>query len=185
MSQQIKDFQRVTAERILYIYKNIGHRRVLLADEVGLGKTFVAREVINLVRQWHRDELHDDFFKVVYICSNANIADQNIEKLGVSNRMNINESRLSMQHLYITLANKQNKKKSQNGEMSESIIPLTPSTSFRFFSAQGTVNERALMYDILRHLTVFQIYDEDLGNFLSCDVKSWQWYIEYYQSRIK
>ncbi len=185
MSQQIKDFQRATAKRILYIYKNIGHRRVLLADEVGLGKTFVAREVINLVRQWHRDELHDDFFKVVYICSNANIADQNIEKLGVSNRMNISESRLSMQHLYITLANKQNKEKSQIGEMPESIIPLTPSTSFRFFSAQGTVNERALIYNILRYLPVFQTYDEDLSDFLSCNVKYWQWYIEYYKNKIE
>ena len=102
MSNTIKDFQRATAERILHIFKDMGHRRVLLADEVGLGKTFVAKEVINLVRQWHKDELKDDFFKVVYICSNANIADQNIEKLGVANRMNISESRLSMQHHYIT-----------------------------------------------------------------------------------
>ena len=39
MSQEIKDFQCATAERILHIYKNLGHRRVLLADEVGLGKT--------------------------------------------------------------------------------------------------------------------------------------------------
>lgn len=41
MNQEVKDFQRATADRILHIYKNLGHRRVLLADEVGLGKTFV------------------------------------------------------------------------------------------------------------------------------------------------
>lgn len=99
MSREIKDFQCATAERILHIYKNLGHRRVLLADEVGLGKTYVAKQVINLIREWHKQE-QDDFFKVVYICSNANIADQNIEKLGVDNRMSISESRLSMQHLY-------------------------------------------------------------------------------------
>lgn len=184
MSNTIKDFQRATAERILHVFKNMGNRRVLLADEVGLGKTFVAKEVINLVRQWHRDELKDDFFKVVYICSNANIADQNIEKLGVANRMNISESRLSMQHLYITLANKQNIEKQKDGEMPESIIPLTPSTSFRFFSAQGTANERALMYDILRHLPVFRPYDSVLGDFLCCNVKYWQWYLEHYQAKI-
>ena len=184
MSSTIKDFQRATAERILHIFKDMGHRRVLLADEVGLGKTFVAREVINLVRQWHRDELKDDFFKVVYICSNANIADQNIEKLGVANRMNISESRLSMQHLYITLANKQNMEKQKDGEMPESIIPLTPSTSFRFFSAQGTANERALMYAILRHLPVFRVYDDVLGNFLCCNVKCWQGNIDNYQTKI-
>ena len=184
MSSTIKDFQRATAERILHIFKDMGHRRVLLADEVGLGKTFVAREVINLVRQWHRDELKDDFFKVVYICSNANIADQNIEKLGVANRMNISESQLSMQHLYITLANKQNMEKQKDGEMPESIIPLTPSTSFRFFSAQGTANERALMYAILRHLPVFRAYDDVLGNFLCCNVKCWQGNIDNYQTKI-
>ena len=54
MSQEVKDFQRATADGILHIYKNLGHRRVLLADEVGLGKTFVAKQVINLVREWHK-----------------------------------------------------------------------------------------------------------------------------------
>lgn len=184
MSQSIKDFQRATAERILHIYKELGHRRVLLADEVGLGKTFVAKAVINLVRQWHKNELNDDFFKVVYICSNANIADQNIEKLGVKNRMNISESRLSMQHLYITLANKRNAEAQQDGQMPESILPLTPSTSFRFYSAQGTANERALMFDILRHVPAFQPYEESLSDFLSCQVKSWPYLLHYYQEKI-
>ena len=179
MSQEVKDFQRATADRILHIYKNLGHRRVLLADEVGLGKTFVAKQVINLVREWHKQE-KDDFFKVVYICSNANIADQNIEKLGVENRMSISESRLSMQHLYIKLAEKQIAKQHEKGEMPESIIPLTPSTSFRFYSAQGTANERALMCDILCGLTQFKDYKEVISNFLSCNVKNWQELIHTY-----
>ena len=38
MNQEVKDFQRATADRILHIYKNLGHRRVLLADEVGLAR---------------------------------------------------------------------------------------------------------------------------------------------------
>lgn len=185
MKPEIKDFQRATAERILHVYKDMGQRRVLLADEVGLGKTYVAKEVINLVREWHREELHDDFFKVVYICSNANIADQNIEKLGVDNPMSISESRLSMQHLYITLANKKNIELNKNGQMPESIIPLTPSTSFRFYSSQGTANERALMYDILRHLPAFKPYNEKLSKFLSCEVKNWQWLCDIYNGKIK
>ena len=179
MSQEVKDFQRATADRILHIYKNLGHRRVLLADEVGLGKTFVAKQVINLVREWHKQE-KDDFFKVVYICSNANIADQNIEKLGVENRMSISESRLSMQHLYIKLAEKRIAEQHEQGEMPESIIPLTPSTSFRFYSAQGTANERALMCDILCGLTQFKDYKEVISNFLSCNVKNWQELIHTY-----
>lgn len=183
MSQEVKDFQRATANRILHIYKELGHRRVLLADEVGLGKTFVAKQVINLVREWHKQK-KDDFFKVVYICSNANIADQNIEKLGVENRMSISESRLSMQHLYIKLAEKQIAERHEKGEMPESIIPLTPSTSFRFYSAQGTANERALMCDILCGLTQFKEYKEVISDFLSCKVKNWQELIHIYNYRI-
>ena len=183
MSQEVKDFQRATANRILHIYKELGHRRVLLADEVGLGKTFVAKQVINLVREWHKQK-KDDFFKVVYICSNANIADQNIEKLGVENRMSISESRLSMQHLYIKLAEKRIAEQHEQGEMPESIIPLTPSTSFRFYSAQGTANERALMCDILCGLTQFKEYKEVISDFLSCKVKNWQELIHIYNYRI-
>lgn len=184
MNQEVKDFQRVTAERILHIYKNLGHHRVLLADEVGLGKTFVAKQVINLVREWHREE-KDNFFKVVYICSNANIADQNIEKLGVSNRMSISESRLSMQHLYIKLAEKYIAEQHKGEEMPESIIPLTPSTSFRFYSAQGTANERALMYNILCHLPQLEAYKKVVSNFLRCNVKNWQELINNYDDKIK
>lgn len=184
MSQEVKDFQRATADRILHIYKNLGHRRVLLADEVGLGKTFVAKQVINLVREWHKQE-KDDFFKVVYICSNANIADQNIEKLGVENRMSISESRLSMQHLYIKFAEKQIAEQHEKVEMPESIIPLTPSTSFRFYSAQGTANERALMCDILCGLTQFKEHKEVISDFLSCNVKNWQELTNTYNEKIK
>lgn len=184
MSQEVKDFQRATADRILHIYKNLGHRRVLLADEVGLGKTFVAKQVINLVRECHKQE-KDDFFKVVYICSNANIADQNIEKLGVENRMSISESRLSMQHLYIKFAEKQIAEQHEKAEMPESIIPLTPSTSFRFYSAQGTANERALMCDILCGLTQFKEYKEVISDFLSCNVKNWQELTNTYNEKIK
>lgn len=64
--------------------------------------------------------------------------------------------------------------------MPESIIPLTPSTSFRFYSAQGTANERALMCDILCGLTQFKDYKEVISNFLSCNVKNWQELIHTY-----
>lgn len=184
MSQEVKDFQRTTAERILHIYKDLDHHRVLLADEVGLGKTFVAKQVINLVREWHKEK-KDDFFKVVYICSNANIADQNIEKLGVENRMSISESRLSMQHLYIKLAEKDIAKQHNEGEMPESIIPLTPSTSFRFYSAQGTANERALICNILCRQPQFDSYQEELDDFLRCGVKYWTELINGYNEKIK
>ena len=184
MSQDIKDFQRATAERILHIYKDLGHRRVLLADEVGLGKTFVARQVIQLVREWHK-EMNDDFFKVVYICSNANIADQNIKKLGIDNCMSISDSRLSMQHLHIKLAEKRIAQQQSTGNMPESIIPLTPSTSFRFYSAQGIAKERALICNILCRMDRFATHKSEVQKFLSCGVKHWQELINSYNSSIQ
>ena len=42
-----KDFQMATAERILEIFRS-GQKRVLLSDEVGLGKTIMARTVIEM-----------------------------------------------------------------------------------------------------------------------------------------
>ena len=38
----LKDFQRSTAERVFSLLTT-GHNRVLVADEVGLGKTLIAK----------------------------------------------------------------------------------------------------------------------------------------------
>lgn len=178
------DFQEATAQRILHMFKNMGKRRILLADEVGLGKTMVARRVIELVKKWH-EEQQDDFFKVVYICSNINIADQNIAKLGVDNKMNMSESRLSMQHLFITLKNKEIcDKAKEDGKMPESIIPLTPSTSFRLTNSLGTANERAVMFNILKHDSRLEGCEAELSSFFSQDVKSWDSLVSWYEEKI-
>ena len=90
---QPMDFQEATAARILQIFRDEGQNRVLLADEVGLGKTIIARTVVQKVSNWH--SAWDDHFKVVYICSNINIANQNYRKLGIPDEdcLNFSESR--------------------------------------------------------------------------------------------
>jgi len=52
MKRTAKDFQKATADHIASIFREGKQRRVLLADEVGLGKTIVAREVIDRVRSY-------------------------------------------------------------------------------------------------------------------------------------
>lgn len=93
------DYQKRAIRRIVDSYMGeCTSGRFLLADEVGLGKTIIARGVIRclmckLLEQEIagkseteiRDvvEEHYYYFNVIYICSNTNIAKQNEEKLGL------------------------------------------------------------------------------------------------------
>ena len=73
---------------------------IVLADEVGLGKTLIACGVIAKMAKLRYLE-NDPLFKVVYVCSNQNVARQNIRKLDIfkTGYDDIAETRLSMQHL--------------------------------------------------------------------------------------
>ena len=101
---KLKAFQRATVARIDRIFrdKDNPQYRVLVADEVGLGKTMIARGVIANMAVLRHEE-NDQLFKVVYVCSNQAIARQNIRKLQISadNKIDnsVAETRLSMQHL--------------------------------------------------------------------------------------
>ena len=172
-----KDFQQATADRIVQVFRG-GQNRVLLADEVGLGKTIVAREVVRQVAQWHKEELGDDHFKVIYICSNVNIASQNASKLGIQDQLKVSESRLSMQHLKLYQSAGRNHEYAQ-------LIPLTPATSFTMTSGCGNQEERALMYAHLRRLPMFQAYSRPLRKFLAYTAeRHWQGYVDYYETKV-
>ena len=172
----LKDFQRATVERIDTLYWE-GQKRVLVADEVGLGKTLIARGVIAKMAKLRFLE-DDPLFKVVYVCSNQNIARQNIRKLDIFNTGydDIAETRLSMQHLK---AEEQEIAAKEKGQYIE-LIPLTPQTSFRVTQGAGSMDERALMFSVLSFLPEFQENDElrDKLNFtLQYGVKDdgWIW----------
>ncbi len=145
---KLKRFQQETADRISYLFTQGGQYRVLLADEVGLGKTTMAADVIRQVRKWH-EENNDKEFNVVYVCSNQNIVHQNLEDLGFEQdkTFSLSESRLSMQHLQIA---QRRKAHSDFPGMKTYPIPLTPSTSFSMTAGNGTVRERALICVVLK-----------------------------------
>jgi hypothetical protein len=82
----LKDFQRKTVDfvfRRLYL-DDPPARRFLVADEVGLGKTLVARGVIARAIEHLRNKDKNLRIDIVYICSNADIARQNINRLNVT-----------------------------------------------------------------------------------------------------
>ena len=167
---ELKDFQRATVERIDYLYRN-GQNRILVSDEVGLGKTLVARGTIAKFAKLRREE-GDNLVKVVYICSNATIAEQNLDKLRIDNEVRAEKSdtsRLSMQHLNIF------KQENDVNVLNKYIqlIPLTPQTSFKFFNNAGTVGERALIYTILKRVPELKMYDKQLEEIFCFGTDSW------------
>ena len=155
----LKDFQRATVNRIEKLYR-VGQMRVLVSDEVGLGKTLIARGTVAKLAKMQKEQ-GDNLVKVVYICSNVSIAEQNLNKLRISSELrteSTGSSRLSMQHIKIF--------RQENDEELLSryiqLIPLTPDTSFRMTTGAGTVDERALMFAILRRIPSLEKYEKAL-----------------------
>ncbi|MYD87973.1 MAG: DEAD/DEAH box helicase, partial [Acidobacteria bacterium] len=81
--EPLKPFQRRTVEHAFHrlFQAENGTGRFLVADEVGLGKTLVARGIIAkaIDHLWNEVERID----IVYICSNGSIARANLPKLQV------------------------------------------------------------------------------------------------------
>lgn len=138
----LKDFQRRTVDHAfqrLFLAED-STRRFLVADEVGLGKTMVARGVIAraIDHLWETIDRLD----ILYICSNADIARQNINRLHpdpTSSRDFALATRITLLPLQIhdLKHNKLN------------FISFTPGTSFDMGHSGGQARERALIYHML------------------------------------
>ena len=141
IEQGLKDFQLRTARAVfrqLYLRKRSTHR-FLVADEVGLGKTLIARAVIarTLHHLWDKVERID----VVYICSNADIARQNIKRLNVlGDEGKILPTRITLLPIQLHDLNKSR----------INFISFTPGTSFDLKSSLGVAQERLLLYWLLK-----------------------------------
>lgn len=138
----LKDFQRATV-KVVYdnLFKN-GQQRMLVADEVGLGKTIVAKGVI-AQRIKEKIEAGDDTpLKVTYICSNQVIAHENVGKLDIFPDQRSHD-RFSSRLTYLAL-------EPEGGE--EGILrlnTLTPGTSFNKGNSTGQQGERRILYSLL------------------------------------
>ena len=178
----LKDFQKATVNRIDYLFRH-GQKRILVSDEVGLGKTLIARGTVAKLAVLQKEN-NDNLVKVVYICSNAAIAEQNLNKLRITSELRaegMNSSRLSMQHLNIF------KQEHDTDLLSRYIqlIPLTPDTSFRITVGAGTVSERALMFVFLKRISALQGYLPELEIAMT-DLASaaWSWQKDWYEKEV-
>jgi hypothetical protein len=142
VERNLKDFQRDTVD---YVFKRMyldadPALRFLIADEVGLGKTMVARGVIARAIEHMWDTVKQ--IDVIYICSNADIARQNIARLNVTGQKDITfTSRITLLPL---------ERKEQNKENRINFISFTPNTSFDLKSNIGRAEERALLFLLLK-----------------------------------
>ena len=146
----LSDFQRATAAhafRRLYLDGD-SSRRFLVADETGLGKTHVAQEVIALTLEHLQGVDQVGRIDIVYVCSNADIAAQNIRKLNVTGSETSGfATRLS---LLITQPDVLKPTPGGTGKPA-TFVAFTPATSFQFGWQMGTATERAVLYVLLRH----------------------------------
>ncbi|HEY5961598.1 MAG TPA: helicase-related protein [Polyangiaceae bacterium] len=138
---KLKDFQRKTVE---YVFRRFYRddppaRRFLVADEVGLGKTIVARGLI--AKAIH--ELEEQGVRridIIYVCSNAAIAQQNINRLNVlGHKEHTFATRLTL--LPLQLGGLENNR--------VNFVSFTPGTTFDLKSRGGIKEERALLYRML------------------------------------
>ena len=140
---KLKGFQRRTAEYAferLYLSDDFSHR-FLVADEVGLGKTLVARGVIakTLDHLWDKVDRID----IVYICSNGSIARQNVRRLSLLPQGDNHQvDRLTL--LPSSVQGLRNRK--------VNFVAFTPGTSFDLKSRGGLSKERIVLYWMLQSL---------------------------------
>lgn len=168
----LKDFQQNTVD---YVFRRLYTdpdpvSRFLIADEVGLGKTLVARGIIAKAI----DYLWDDIKRidVVYICSNLAIAQQNIDRLNITADREFQiASRLTLLPVAVQ-ALKGNKL---------NFVSLTPGTSFNLRSASGKWKERAVLFELLRHH--WDVPEGTLRNILRGRVhkENWERYLHNFQ----
>lgn len=136
----LKDFQRATVEQVfsrLWIDDD-QTKRFLVADEVGLGKTMVAKGVIakTVEHLWDTDKRID----IVYICSNSQIARQNLSRLNVVGGAELKHAdRLTLLPKVI---------RGLRGQRIN-FVSFTPGTSFNVGSTSGKGEERVLLYWML------------------------------------
>ena len=176
----LKPFQRRSASNA-FRQMSSGTRRFLVADEVGLGKTYVAKGVI-AKRVEQLAEANLPMINIIYICSNQSIAAQNIETLDIFDKAN-KESQFSTR-LTLLASNpllevsKHTDKETEQDRASVNFISFTPGTSFQLKRGQGTKEERAILYYLLKStLKIVTGSDEDtvLTNLLQCNAGKDSW----------
>lgn len=173
---KLKDFQLETVHRVMSHFSDKSHSgRVLVADEVGLGKTVVAKGVI---AEMLKSRLNASDFKrlrVTYICSNLTLADENIRKLAVFEGDENKNYVLKPSFGRLTELAVKPVENDPNGEKLLEVCALTPSTSFTLTRGDGSHVERFIMWKLLSRHPALTGYKKPLSKLLrgNCSERTW------------
>ncbi len=160
---ELKEFQKAAVTKAVdRLCDRRGSQRFLVADEVGLGKTMVARGVIEAMRR-----RHSGGFTVVYVCSNLEIADQNQTKLRPEDSKDAPVSRLTL------LAMRSSEVVRARREDKTQLFCFTPGTSFS--EGTGIKIERRLLLYLLARVWGRRVKKPAWRRFFSCSADENIW----------
>lgn len=141
----LKDFQLKTVE---YVYEQLykkGRNKMLVADEVGLGKTIVAKGLIAKAFKRFKPDRKKPVFNVIYICSNQALAKQNLSKLNFT----ANSEAVDYSEDDDRVTGLAYESQNEDDEFPFRIKAFTPATSFDDKTTAGKADERILLYRLL------------------------------------
>ena len=177
MSANLKPFQRATVDAACRTLRKAGGaRRFLVADEVGLGKTVVAREIVRRLGEGRRDPL-----VVFYIANGQRVASQNRGRL-VDFLPKAERARAISRADRIGLI-----PMTDQPDAPVALYALTPETSFpgqRAGLSEGRKEERAFIAALLGR--AFPVLHDGLGaDFLQAPAKTfWESLVERQRERL-
>ena len=136
VSDRLRPFQRATVDLVSHrFWHDVSPaKRFLVADEVGLGKTLVARGIVEQGLAWAGRQNRP--FRVVYICANAVLAQQNRARLFRGLLDPITRDRLTMLADGLPRSH------------DHAAVAFTPMTSFHLKQRLGMAEERALLLSL-------------------------------------
>lgn len=147
----LKDFQRRTVDHAFerLFRSETGSGRYLVADEVGLGKTLIARGVIAraIDKLWDSVERID----VVYVCSNAAIAKANVEKLAVGDHEALPATRLTLLPEQLEELHRRREKEGKRKSPKVLFTSFTPGTALDV-AGTGRMEERRVLHSLLQEI---------------------------------
>ncbi len=178
----LKDFQKATVDVVHSRLFHDDQKSMLIADEVGLGKTIVAKGVIAKELLARLESGKRSRFKVTYICSNQVIAGENIQKL------NLFPDHAVIDHIAkrIAFLAYQYDRKDESYRSALTMNTLTPGTSFNVSNNTGTKYERAIIYSLLCEDPEFAAKKNGLSCLLRGsvrqDTEKWRGFLEYHRN---